>query len=86
MVPGLICEIFRSGKRQEMYLYVDKAKGMAAVPEALLQQLGKLEPVMTLRLHAGRPLARADVLKVMEAIETQGFYLQLPPVDVVSES
>lgn len=86
MESGLICEIFRSGKRQEMYLYVDKAKGTAAVPEALLQQMGRLEPVMTLRLHAGRLLARADVLKVMEAIETQGFYLQLPPVEAVGES
>lgn len=86
MSDAMICEIFRSSRGQEMYLYVDKAKGLAGVPDALLQQLGRLEAVMTLRLHAERPLARADVLKVMQALETQGFYLQLPPVDVTVQA
>lgn len=82
MPASLVCEIFRCSKRAEMYLYVDKGKGVAGLPDTLLASLGNLQSVMTLRLHEDRRLARADVQKVMAAIETQGFYLQMPPADV----
>lgn len=81
MPTPLVCEIFRCGKRAEMYLYVDKAKGTADLPEALLTSVGSLTSVMTLALHAERHLARVDVHKVLAAIEAQGFYLQMPPAD-----
>lgn len=81
MPASLVCEIFRCSKRAEMYLYVDKGKGTAELPQALLASLGNLQSVMMLRLHEDRHLARADVQKVMEAIGTQGFYLQMPPAE-----
>ena len=62
-----------------MYLYVEKAKGLAAVPEALLTQFGEPQLAMTLALHPGRALARADIETVLQALDTQGFYLQMPP-------
>lgn len=75
----LICEIVKSSRRDEMYLYLDKARGMAPVPQALREQFGRPIPVMTLLLRPERPLARVDVVKVMAAIREQGFYLQMPP-------
>ena len=75
----LICQIYRSARKQEMYLYVDKARGLEDVPEVLLRQFGEAEEVMTLALTKDRKLARADAQEVLEAIETQGFYLQMPP-------
>ena len=75
----LICEIVKSSRREEMYLYLDKARGMAPVPQALCEQFGRPVPVMTLLLRPERPLARVDVVKVMVAIREQGFYLQMPP-------
>ena len=75
----LICEIVKSSRREEMYLYLDKARGMAPVPQALHEQFGRPIPVMTLLLRPERPLARVDVVKVMAAIRGQGFYLQMPP-------
>ncbi len=74
-----ICTIYRSAKHDGMYLYVDKAEDTARVPEALLQRFGKPERAMTLLLQAGRKLARAKVEDVLQAIEDNGFYLQLPP-------
>lgn len=62
-----------------MYLYVDKAEGLEKVPEALMARFGKPEPAMTLLLHPERKLARANVVDVLEAIATSGFFLQMPP-------
>lgn len=75
----LICEVVKSPRRDEMYLYLDKARGMAPVPPALRERFGPPIAVMTLLLRAERPLARVDVVKVMAAIREQGFYLQMPP-------
>ena len=74
-----LCQVYRSPRKQEMYLYVDKANGLQDVPEALLGKFGEPEEVMTILLSAERKLARADVSEVLEKIEQQGFYLQMPP-------
>lgn len=76
----LLCEIFKSPRRDEMYLYVDKARGLGEVPEALLERFGDPVPVMTLLLSEDKPLARADAAQVVSVIDEQGFYLQMPPV------
>lgn len=75
----LICEIVKSPRRDEMYLYLDKTQGMTPVPQALRERFGTPIPVMTLLLRAERPLARVDVTKVIASIREQGFYLQMPP-------
>lgn len=74
-----ICEVFRSPRKPEMYLYVDKAAGYRDLPEALLSQFGEPESVMTLLLTPERRLSRADAADVLQQIEQQGFYLQMPP-------
>lgn len=74
-----LCEIFRSTRKEEMYLYVDRARGLEDVPEVLMKQFGEPESVMTIVLTPERKLARADVAEVLQAIEQQGYYLQMPP-------
>ena len=74
-----ICTIYRSAKHEGMYLYVDKAEDTERVPEALLKRFGQPERTMTLLLEEGKKLARADVKDVLQAIDENGFYLQLPP-------
>ncbi|WP_110685319.1 YcgL domain-containing protein [Salinicola aestuarinus] len=75
----LICDIVKSPRHDEMYLYLDKTQGMEPVPAALRERFGKPMAVMTLLLRPERPLARVDVAKVIESIRRQGFYLQMPP-------
>ena len=75
----LLCEIFKSPRREEMYLYVEKARGLVDVPEVLLERFGKPVSAMTLILDESRSLARADVAEVIAAIDAKGFYLQMPP-------
>lgn len=76
-----ICQIFRSPRKPEMYLYVDKAEGLAQVPEPLLAQFGEPHPLMVLALDAGRKLARVQAAEVLAKIDSQGFFLQMPPTD-----
>ncbi|WP_111412433.1 YcgL domain-containing protein [Billgrantia lactosivorans] len=75
----LLCEIYKSSRKEEMYLYVDKRQGLAEVPEALLERFGKPVAAMTLILTPDKPLARARASDVMAAIRDKGFYLQMPP-------
>ena len=75
----LLCEIFKSSRKEELYLYVDKARGLVDVPEVLLERFGKPVSAITLILSENRPLARADVAEVIAAIDAKGFYLQMPP-------
>lgn len=75
----LLCEIYRSVKYEGMYLYVAKTKGLELVPQDLLDRFGRPELAMTLMLTDKKVLARANVQEVMEKIDGQGFYLQMPP-------
>ena len=74
-----ICEVFRSPKREGMYIYVDKAEGLERVPETLMQAFGTPESALIFKLSAGRKLANADAGTVLAAIEDAGYYLQMPP-------
>ncbi|MEZ5550595.1 MAG: YcgL domain-containing protein [Pseudomonadales bacterium] len=76
--PRLV-RVYKSRRKLDMYLYVDMAEGLARVPEMLLERFGAPEPALTLRLTRERRLARADAAEVLEALDRQGFYLQLPP-------
>ena len=72
-------EIFRSSRKEEMYLYVEKAKGLKDVPDVLMKQFGEPESVMTLMLEPSRKLARVNTADVLQGLEEQGFFLQMPP-------
>ena len=71
--------VYRSKRVIDMYLYVDETRDPMALPEDLLKRFGRPVEVMRFKLAANRSLARVDAKLVLEAIATQGFYLQLPP-------
>jgi hypothetical protein len=73
------CWIYRSSKKDEMYLYLARQDAFEDVPQALLQRFGTPLPVMELALHPDRPLAREDVNKVIGNLRSLGYHLQMPP-------
>lgn len=75
----LLCQVFKSSRKEEMYLYVDKREGTERVPAPLLERFGKPVPAMTLILSPEKRLGRASAVEVMQAIRDNGFYLQMPP-------
>lgn len=74
-----VIEIFKGQKKEEMYLYVEQKSGLKSIPEDLLTTFGPTESVMVLPLTKDKKLARVEASDVLDAIEIQGFFLQMPP-------
>ena len=73
------CWIYKSSRKEEMYLYLAKENGFDDLPDPLKKGFGTPSLVMALDLQADRKLARVETAQVMSALEEQGFFLQMPP-------
>lgn len=74
----MLCSIYKSSKKENTYLYINKKDDFSDVPDSLMGTFGAPQFVMVLKLE-GRKLALADVEKVKESLATVGYYLQVPP-------
>lgn len=77
----LICSIYKSPRKDGMYLYVDKRDALKRVPEGLLAAFGAPQLAFELVLTPERQLAREDINKVLANIEAQGYHLQMPSAE-----
>ena len=75
----MFCVIYRSTKREQTYLYVEKRDDFSRVPKELMASFGQPKMTMLLPLDGRKPLINADLDKVKTALREQGYYLQLPP-------
>jgi len=75
----MLCTIYRSPKKQQTYLFVNKRDDFSAVPEALMQMFGTPTLVTIINLANKEKLALADISRVKEELIEKGYYLQLPP-------
>lgn len=75
----MYCVIYRSSKRDQTYLYVEKKNDFSRVPEVLMKGFGSPVLAMILPLDGSKKLANADLDKVKTALEQEGYYLQIPP-------
>jgi uncharacterized protein YcgL (UPF0745 family) len=73
------CVVYRCQKQADMYLYLRTDLQPDALPETLLRLTGRLSRVMALDLGPDRKLARVDALQVIERLQANGYYLQMPP-------
>jgi uncharacterized protein YcgL (UPF0745 family) len=78
----MLCFIYKSLKKEHLYLYIDKKDDFSRVPEALFGSFGKMEFVMELELTPDRKLAQEDAVKVINSLTTKGFFVQLPPINI----
>ncbi|KGS12584.1 MULTISPECIES: YcgL domain-containing protein [Pseudomonas syringae group] len=76
-----ICSIYRSPKKNEMYLYVLKSDVLKRVPPELLVAFGKPVHAFDLVLSPERALAREDINLVLSNLDSQGYHLQMPPAE-----
>jgi len=76
----MISYIYKSRKKEGLYLYIIKKDDFSQVPQALYDSMGS-EPefVMELELTPDIKLAREDVITVIKNLESQGFHVQIPP-------
>lgn len=75
----MLCAIYKSPKKEGMYLYIEKRDDFSTLPETLLALFGKPQFVMLFNLLGQKKLAQIDNQTVLEQIKQQGFYLQMPP-------
>ena len=77
----MLCAIYKSKKKEGMYLYVEKRDYFERVPEVLRSSFGLPIFVMLFNLSGSKSLVNADKQKVQEQIIEKGFYLQMPKED-----
>jgi len=73
------CFIYKSLKKEELYLYLQKKDDFSEIPEPLFNSLGRIEFVMELEITPDRKLAREDANKVLSSLQDKGFFVQMPP-------
>ena len=81
-----ICSIYKSPRKNEMYLYVLKSDELDRVPESLLAAFGPPTLAFSMVLTPERKLAREDVAVVRQNLATRGFHLQFPPKPLLGET
>lgn len=75
----MLCTIYKSPVKADTYLYVENRNDFSKVPEKLLETFGTPVFAMMLNLAKHDKLALADKQKVLSELQSQGFYLQMPP-------
>ncbi|MCH1930649.1 YcgL domain-containing protein [Shewanella sp. A25] len=83
----MLCAVYKSSRKADTYLFVNKRDCFDDVPEALMQVFGVPQLVMVFPIAKRESLGIADIAKVKAALEDQGYYLQIPPpqVNLLSE-
>ena len=81
-----ICSVYRSSKKEGMYLYVEKSACFNKVPKALLDMFGEPVLAMTLLLKPDLKLANIDCGELKERLRVEGYHLQMPPKDDDTEN
>ena len=75
----MICFIYRSPKKSEMYLYTLKRDDFTNIPQPLIKVFGPPEFSMVINLEKRDSLARVDIKLVKQHLLEDGYYLQMPP-------
>lgn len=75
----MLVYIYKSLKKDEMYLYLKSKDDFAAIPEALASIFGPPQFSMVFDISKREKLARVDIDIVKKSLEEEGYFLQLPP-------
>ena len=75
----MLSAVYKSKKKADTYLYVEKRDDFSKVPEPLMTTFGQPIFVMLINLAKREKLGIADLDKVKQELINKGFYLQLPP-------
>lgn len=82
---GVEVQVLRSARRADTYLFLPLAEAYEDLPEALREHFGEATAFLTFWLDEERYLAQSNPRQVLAALREQGFYLQLPPRNDVSD-
>ncbi|MDC8830589.1 YcgL domain-containing protein [Alteromonas gilva] len=75
----MLIAVYKTLKKEGMYLYVPNKDDFSAVPEPLMARFGEPQLVMMLPIAKRKTLGGVDKQKLLDAMDDPGFYLQVPP-------
>ena len=73
------CYVYRSNKKQGMYLYLVEKDDFSDVPESLMKLLGEVVFSFEFDLSKNRKLVKAESEEVLRILAENGYFLQMPP-------
>lgn len=79
---ALLVSAYKSAKKEELYLFVPKEDGLEKLSDELLVMFGEPQHVIDFELTEKRKLARVDAEEVKKAIESKGYFMQMPPSEI----
>ncbi len=74
----MLCAVYKTRRKEGMYLYLPKKEQFDAVPEALMKTFGKPQFVMLVAVEKHAKIAGVDTEVLQKALKEEGFYLQMP--------
>ncbi len=73
------CYVYRSERKEGLYIYLAKAEDFDCLPSDLRQQCGTLELALEFELTPQRKLGQEKADSVLESLNTRGYHVQIPP-------
>lgn len=70
--------VYRSSVKEGLYVYLGNETSLTELPAPVMKQLGEPEKALEFDLTESRQLPNADAKEVLDSIESQGFYIQMP--------
>lgn len=72
------CYVYRSSKKDGLYVYLADEDGLSQLPEPVLRQLGEPELAMSVDLATRTSLGHENIDEVRKNLEERGFHVQMP--------
>ncbi|WP_432452814.1 YcgL domain-containing protein [Agarivorans sp. QJM3NY_29] len=75
----MFCAVYKSLKKQQTYLYIEKKDDFSKVPDSLMALMGAKELVMLVPKRPTKDFSCVSIESLELAFKEPGYYLQLPP-------
>lgn len=79
----MLCYVYKSSKKEGVYLYVETKNMIDELPEELKNLTGKLELALTFKLTEDRKIQKVQAIDVMTAIKEKGYFLRIDSKDEI---
>lgn len=73
------CFVYRSTRKQGLYVYLSEKDNFDIIPQALSKRIGSMVFSFEFNLTESRKLTRSNTQEVMKSLAEKGYYLQMPP-------
>lgn len=70
--------IYKSPKKEGMYIYLNKASSIDEIPKALLELFGAPVLVTHMIVEEDKKFSKFEAKELLASVKEKGFYLQMP--------